>query len=71
MRETEDWTWTTDTLKSIINRIIERRDDYEKEVSNDIDTGIVMGLNFAIDMIKNDIEVRGYTFDEFIKESNE
>ncbi len=71
MRETEDWTWTTDTLKSIINRIIERRDEYEKEVSNDIDTGIVMGLNFAIDMIKNDIEVRGYTFDEFIKESNE
>ncbi len=63
-----DWTWSQDTLKAIISRIIERRDAYEKEVSNDIDTGIVMGLNFAIDMIRNDLEGRGYDFKEFMSE---
>jgi len=62
----EDWTWTQETLKSIISRVIQRRDEYEKEKQNDFDAGIVMGYDFVIDMFKNDLEGRGYNFDEFM-----
>lgn len=64
----EDWTWTQETLKAIIERVIERRDEYENEKKNDFDAGIVMGYNFVLDMFKNDLECRGYNFDEFMKD---
>lgn len=66
MIKNEDWTWTQETLKSIISRVIQRRDEYEKEKRNDFDAGIVMGYDFVIDMFKNDLEGRGYNFDEFM-----
>jgi len=64
----EDWTWTQETLKAIIERVIERRDEYENEKKNDFDAGIVMGYDLVIDMFKNDLESRGYNFDEFMKD---
>lgn len=68
MTKNEDWTWTQETLKAIIERIIERRDEYENEKKNDFDAGVVMGYNFVLDMFKNDLEFRGYNFDEFMKD---
>lgn len=68
MIKNEDWTWTQETLKAIIERVIERRDEYENEKKNDFDAGIVMGYDLVIDMFKNDLESRGYNFDEFMKD---
>ena len=64
----EDWTWTQETLKAIIERVIERRDEYENEKKNDFDAGVVMGYNFVLDMFKNALECRGYNYDEFMKD---
>ena len=63
----KDWTWTQETLKSIIERVIERRDEYDKEKKNDFDAGVVMGYDLVIDMFKNDLESRGYNFKDFIE----
>lgn len=62
-----EWNWTESTLASIVKRIIDRNNDNKGEEGNDFNRGRHEGYWEVIDMIKNDIESRGYDFDEFMK----
>lgn len=62
-----EWNWTESTLASIVKRIIDRNKDNKGEEDNDFNRGRHEGYWEVIDMIKNDIESRGYDFDEFMK----
>lgn len=62
-----EWNWTESTLASIVKRIIDRNNDNKGEGDNDFNRGRHEGYWEVIDMIKNDIESRGYDFDEFMK----
>lgn len=68
MIENEDWTWSQETLKAIIADIIDRKAKYEKEAETDLDKGIALGYQFVLDSIKNQLESRGYNFEDWIKE---
>ncbi len=68
MIENEDWTWSQETLKAIIADIIDRKAKYEKEAETDLDKGIALGYQFVLDSIKNQLEARGYNFEDWIKE---
>lgn len=68
MIENEDWTWSQETLKAIIADIIDRKAKYEKEAKTDLDKGIALGYQFVLDSIKNQLEARGYNFEDWIKE---
>lgn len=68
MIENEDWTWSQETLKAIIADIIDRKAKYEKEAETDLDKGIALGYEFVLDSIKNQLEARGYNFEDWIKE---
>lgn len=67
MIENEDWTWSQETLKAIIADIIDRKTKYKKEAKTDIDKGIALGYEFVLDSIKNQLEVRGYNFEDWIE----
>lgn len=60
MSDKNSWNFSEETLKSMIARIQRRLDDNVKEAkTNDIySIGVVDGMKNAIDMIKNDLEVR-------------
>lgn len=66
MIENEDWNWSQETLKAIIQQIVERKEEYEKNIKNDIDQGIVLGYEFVLDSIKNQLEARGYNFEDWL-----
>lgn len=68
MIENEDWIWSQETLKAIIADIIDRKAKYEKEAETDLDKGIALGYQFVLDSIKNQLEARGYNFEDWIKE---
>ncbi|MFR7870900.1 MAG: hypothetical protein ACLU2L_00100 [Fenollaria timonensis] len=68
MIENEDWTWSQETLKAVIADIIDRKAKYEKEAETDLDKGIALGYEFVLDSIKNQLEARGYNFEDWIKE---
>lgn len=68
MIENEDWTWSQETLKAIIADIIDRKSKYEKEAKTDIDKGIALGYEFVLDSIKNQLEARGYNFEDWLEE---
>ena len=67
MIENEDWTWSQETLKAIIADIIDRKAKYEKEAKTDLDKGIALGYEFVLDSIKNQLEARGYNFEDWIE----
>lgn len=67
MIENEDWTWSQETLKAIISDIIDRKAKYEKEAKTDIDKGIALGYEFVLDSIKNQLEARGYNFEDWLE----
>lgn len=68
MIKNEDWTWSQETLKAIIADIIDRKAKYEKEAKTDIDKGIALGYEFVLDSIKNQLEARGYNFEDWLEE---
>lgn len=61
-----DWNWTESTLASIVKRIIDRNNDTEGEDDNEFNQGRHEGYWEVIEMIKNDIESRGYDFEDFM-----
>ena len=67
MIKNEDWTWSQETLKAIIADIIDRKAKYEKEAKTDLDKGIALGYEFVLDSIKNQLEARGYNFEDWIE----
>lgn len=68
MIENEDWTWSQETLKAIIADIIDRKEKYEIEAKTDIEKGIALGYEFVLDSIKNQLEARGYNFEDWLYE---
>ncbi len=66
MIENEDWTWSQETLKAIIEVLIESKESWEKDIKSDFDEGVVAGYIFALDSIKNQLEVRGYNFEDWL-----
>lgn len=67
MIENEDWTWSQETLKAIIEVLIDSKESWEKDIKSDFDEGVVAGYAFALDSIKNQLEVRGYNFEDWLK----
>ena len=41
-----------------------------KESSSEFDEGLIAGYEFVLDSIKSELEVRGYDFNEWIKDKN-
>ena len=65
----DNWNFDEDTLKTIVNRIIERWKEYENESKNgnvsEYRQGLLDGYAQCLDMIENDLESRGYNVDDF------
>lgn len=70
MKSKIDWKWSEETLKAIIMDIVERKEEYEKESNSEFDEGVIAGYEFVLDSIKSELEVRGYDFNEWIKDKN-
>lgn len=70
MKSKIDWKRSEETLKAIIMDIVERKEDYEKESNSEFDEGVIAGYEFVLDSIKNELEVRGYDFNDWIKDNN-
>lgn len=70
MKSKIDWKWSEETLKAIIMDIVERKEDYEKELNSEFDEGVIAGYEFVLNSIKNELEVRGYDFNDWIKDKN-
>lgn len=67
MIENEDWNWSQETLKAIIEVLIDNKEYWKQNIKSDFDQGVVMGYEFALDSIKNQLEVRGYKFEDWLK----
>lgn len=70
MKSQIDWKWSEDTLKSIISDIVVRKKEYENETDSEFDEGVIAGYEFVLDSIKNELEVRGYDFDEWMSDED-
>ena len=70
MKPKIDWKRSEETLKAIIMDIVERKEDYEKESNSEFDEGVIAGYEFVLDSIKNELEVRGYDFNDWIKDKD-
>ena len=62
----DNWNWSEETMKAIIQDIVVRKEKYKNEAKTDIDKGIAMGYEFVLDSIKNQLEARGYNFEDWI-----
>lgn len=67
MIENEDWNWSQETLKAIIEVLIDNKEYWKQNIKSEMDQGIVMGYEFALDSIKNQLEARGYNFEDWLK----
>ncbi|WBW49563.1 hypothetical protein O6R05_06085 [Peptoniphilus equinus] len=68
MIKNNDWNWSEDTLKAIIKNIVERKNEYvEEKDGSDYSLGVIDGYAFILDSIKNELEARGFDFEEWIK----
>ena len=61
------WQFSEDTLISIIERIVQRKTELDKElnIKTDYNIGLLDGYTQCIDMIKNDLEGRGFNIEDF------
>ncbi len=71
-----DWIWTQETLREVVRHIKLRKDETEAEAKasgtfNEFIQGECAGYEYAIDMIRNDLEGRGYDFDKFVSGEQE
>lgn len=46
--------------------LIESKESWEKDIKSDFDEGVVAGYIFALDSIKNQLEARGYNFEDWL-----
>lgn len=70
MKSEIGWEWSEDTLKSIIINIIQRRDEYRDEANTEFEKGVAAGYDYILDSIKNELECRGYNFEDWINDDN-
>ncbi len=60
-----DWVFSQDTLIDIISRIIKRGDEVKKEASTEFNDGRKLAYYEVVDIIKNELEGRGFDFNDF------
>jgi hypothetical protein len=61
----DKWEVTGETLGYMISRIQERYQESLSEGDDDFNNGRKLAFYEVLDMIKNDLEVRGYSLDDF------
>ncbi|SFE47396.1 hypothetical protein [Peptostreptococcus sp. D1] len=61
----DKWKITEDTLGYIISRIQERYEESLSEGDDDFNNGRKLAFYEVLDMMKNDLESRGYSLDDF------
>ena len=61
----DKWEVTGETLGYMISRIQERYQESLREGDDDFNNGRKLAFYEVLDMIKNDLEVRGYSLDDF------
>ncbi|MCB6983121.1 hypothetical protein LI068_05745 [Peptostreptococcus anaerobius] len=61
----DKWEVTGETLGYMISRIQERYQESLIEGDDDFNNGRKLAFYEVLDMIKNDLEVRGYSLDDF------
>ena len=61
----DKWEVTGETLGYMISRIQERYQESLSEGDDDFNNGRKLPFYEVLDMIKNDLEVRGYSLDDF------
>ena len=61
----DKWKITEDTLGYIISRIQERYDESLSEGDDDFNNGRKIAFYEVLDILKNDLDVRGYSLEEF------
>lgn len=67
MKSEFDWNFSEETLKEIFKRIKIRQIELINESNNsEYDIGVIDGYTQCLDMIKNDLEIRGYDYKEFM-----
>lgn len=67
MTKNDDWNWSEYTLKEILKNIVARRKEYiEEDDDSDYSAGLIDGYSFVLDSIKNELESRGYDFEEWL-----
>lgn len=67
MTKNDDWNWSEYTLKEILKNIVARRKEYiEEDDGSDYSAGLIDGYSFVLDSIKNELESRGYDFEEWL-----
>lgn len=66
MKSAIDWEFSQETLITIISRIVERQENLQQESNNsDYNIGLIDGYRQCLDMIKNDLESRGFNAKDF------
>ncbi|MDU7501770.1 hypothetical protein ACF3OI_09335 [Finegoldia magna] len=70
MKSKIDSKRSEEILKAIIMDIAVRKEEYEKESSGEFDESVIAGYEFVLESKKNELEVRGYDFNEWIKDKN-
>lgn len=67
MKPEFEWNFSEETLKEIFKRIKIRQIELINESKNsEYDIGVIDGYTQCLDMIKNDLEIRGYDYKEFM-----
>ena len=61
----DKWKITEDTLGYIISRIQERYEESLSEGDDDFNNGRKLAFYEVLNMMKNDLESRGYSLDDF------
>ena len=63
-----NWNFDEETLKEIFNRIKDRQKELKDELAGDnYSIGVIDGYIQCLDMIKNDLDIRGYDVENFMK----
>lgn len=65
------WEFSAYTLGFIIKRLIDRNNDSEDEEDNEFNRGRHLAYYEMLDIIENELSVRGYSIDDFINLDNE
>ncbi len=67
----KDYTWSQDSLREVYERIKERNDQMQEKPPNDFNDGMKAAFYIVMDMIKNDLEGRGYDLEKFMSGEQE
>lgn len=70
MTDKDEWNWSKETVKAIIERILDNYEFDKKEVfgNDEFGQGARLAYDEIIDAFRSELSIRGYDFDEFMKD---